>query len=352
MVRRALLVSVLLAVGACSAPPPQGPPEETLPDQTDAGTTTPPGEDAGTSGTEDAGSMTDPDAGSMLPDAGEIEPVVRFIAIGDTGKGNDAQKKVAAAIVSTCAAKGCDFVVMLGDNIYDSGASSTMDQQFQDKFEIPYQNINLTFWVALGNHDYGGGGAGTEYEKGDVQVEYTQHSTKWKMPAKYYRFAEKHVEFFAMDTNMQMFGLDMEQEADITAWLDESTAVWKIMLGHHPYKSNGPHGNAGNYEGTPWLPVVNGKGVKDFAEDIWCGKADVSLSGHDHNRQWLQDTCQGTELLVSGAGASTTELEGSNPAHFERDTLGFAWVEIKGRTFKAEFIDENGTVEFTRTVSK
>src|SRR5437870_4198863 len=61
---------------------------------------------------------------------------VRFIAIGDAGKGNADQRKVAIAMRDVCAAKGCDFVLMLGDNIYDTGVDSTTDSDWQLKFEM------------------------------------------------------------------------------------------------------------------------------------------------------------------------------------------------------------------------
>ena len=54
---------------------------------------------------------------------------------------------------------------LLGDNIYDSGVTSVTDPQWQTKFEIPYMGVNLPFYVVLGNHDYGGNGAGTEFDK-------------------------------------------------------------------------------------------------------------------------------------------------------------------------------------------
>ncbi len=61
-----------------------------------------------------------------------------------------------------CATDGCDFVQLLGDNIYDSGVGSTSDALWQSNFELPYAELDLPFWVVLGNHDYGGDGAGTE----------------------------------------------------------------------------------------------------------------------------------------------------------------------------------------------
>ena len=64
---------------------------------------------------------------------------------------------------------------------------------------------------------------------------------------------------FGLDTNALM--LDTDFVGDPTSqreWLDASLAAsnfqWKKSFGHHPYLSNGQHGNAGNYEGIPeWL---------------------------------------------------------------------------------------------------
>jgi hypothetical protein len=304
----------------------------------------------------DAGGPTDGaaprDATVTVPETGDPNGVVRFAALGDTGDGSADQARVAAAIKAKCAMAGCDFVQLLGDNIYESGVTSVTDPQWQSKFEMPYLDIVLPFYVVLGNHDYGGNGTGSEFAKGQFQIDYTAVSMKWKLPAAYYRRAVKQVEFFALDTNSQMYGRDAQQKTDVAAWLAASTATWKIAVGHHPYRSNGSHGNAGSYEGLPIIPVFNGAGVKTFMEEIVCGKADLYLSGHDHSRQWLMTTCQGTELIVSGAGASVTELGGSNPFHFQNLELGFVYVLIDGRRLTAEFIDATGKLEFTRTITK
>jgi hypothetical protein len=272
--------------------------------------------------------------------------------MGDTGEGNPEQFQIGAAVAAKCAASGCDFVQLLGDNIYPSGPTSTTDGQWQDKFELPYAAIPGPIFAVLGNHDYGGDGAGFEFDKGQISVDYTAVSAKWKMPATFYHHAVQHTEFFALDTNMQMYGQDAQQRSSVLSWLNSSTAKWKIAIGHHAYLSNGPHGNAGEYEGLPFVPVISGTGVKSFMEDIVCGRADVYISARDHNLQWLQPTCNGTELLVSGAGSKLTELVARNPVHFEALTIGFVYVVIQDSTLTAEFIDRNGTVLFTRSITK
>ena len=55
---------------------------------------------------------------------------------------------------------------------------------------------------------------------------------------------------------------------------------------------------------------------------------------------------------MSGTAASSTELEGENPTHFESEALGFAYVVIEGNQMKVDFIDADGNELYTRTVSK
>lgn len=286
-------------------------------------------------------------------DAGPGDPIrVRFVAVGDTGTGDAVQLAVASAIATVCATKGCDFVQLLGDNIYESGVDGTADPQWQTKFETPYASIDLPFWVVLGNHDNGGAGAGTEPARGDFQVQYGTVSQKWKLPARYYSHVEGPAEMFGLDTNAGMLLTHQTQTTEVAAMLDASNASWKVAFGHHPYLSNGPHGNAGNYEGLGFLPGINGAGVKELLDGSVCGKADVYICGHDHSLQWHEGTCAGTVLLVSGAGAKTTELPGQNATLYQSNAPGFLWVEISGDTFLGEFYDETGAMQFSRTFTK
>lgn len=335
---------VLLALLACGTSVPAQDPLDALNDTNqDAGATSSSG--GGTS--SGSGSTSSSGGASGLPDAAAPEDV-RFLAIGDTGKGTEGQKAVAAAMVKKCATVRCDFVVMLGDNIYDSGADSADDPQFKTKFEDIYAALNLNFYVVLGNHDYGGNGAGTSFGKGKNEVDYTAKSAKWKMPAAHYHFTKGDIEFFALDTNLQMFGRDAQQKVDVDQWLAASTSPWKIALGHHPYKSNGPHGNAGSYDRVPFL----GNGVKNFLEDHVCNRVDLYLSGHDHSMQWLTDKCGTTALGVSGAGAEVTTLTTRNAVAYQSTERGFMYFTVTKTKLTAEIISEAGVVLSTQTLNK
>ena len=283
---------------------------------------------------------------------------VRFAALGDTGTGNAEQYAVAAALAAKCERSGCDFVALLGDNIYSSGVTSVSDSQFQTKFELPYEQIAVPFYVVLGNHDYGGGGIGNEFYKGQFQVDYSAFSSKWRMPAAYYRVAMEDLELFGLDTTMQLYGQDQQQRADVAGWLEQSTAPWKIALGHHPYRSNGQHGNAGSYHAKEGVP--DGAGIKSYIDDIVCGRADLLLTGHDHSLQWLQPTatCVGTELIVSGAGSEPSALRspteaGYNETYFQAgNLLGFVYLIVTTEQLTAQFVGEHGETLYVRTISK
>jgi hypothetical protein len=277
-------------------------------------------------------------------------PSVRFVAIGDTGEPTEHMAAVASAIARKCQSEGCDFVALLGDNIYPSGAASADDPIFDQKFEKPFAAVEVPFYVALGNHDYGNNGVPVEFHRGQHQVDYSMRSLKWRMPAAHYHFTKGPAEFFVVDSTLQNYGRDEQQKVDVAAWIAGSTAPWKIVLGHHPYLSNGQHGNAGSYPG-PLQP--NGAGVKAFFEEILCGKMDLALSGHDHNRQWIKTTCNGTELIVSGAGGySQYAVTGRNPYYFESSDFGFVYIAIEGKTLKGEILNNAGEVQFSRTLTK
>jgi tartrate-resistant acid phosphatase type 5 len=293
------------------------------------------------------GPATDTDPGAPQPNR------VRFIAFGDGGEGNDTQYAVGAAVLNVCQSRGCDFAIYLGDNFYDDGVSRLDDEQFQGKFEQPYAALDFPFYVVLGNHDYGS--TALEEWRGQYQVSYTDVSAKWTMPAKYYTFTASHAQFFGLDSNAIMMDWTKDEQGTwIESEMSRSTSAWRIAFGHHPYISNGHHGNAGSYENCSWCPVVNGRNVKSFMDDHICGKVDVYFCGHDHNRQWLQPVC-GTEFIVSGAAAKTTALEhyDDQPTFYENDQVaGFMWVELLDDRFYGAFYDASGTLQYERSFQR
>ncbi|WP_020648856.1 metallophosphoesterase [Solimonas variicoloris] len=301
----------------------------------------------------------------------------RFIALGDTGAPapDGEADNVAKVVAAVCAQRGCDFATMAGDNIYETGADSADDPIFQAAFETPYQDLDFPFFVALGNHDNslaipGGGGANA---RGDAQVDYAMsaHNAagKWVMPARYYSVTWPRdastplAEFFVIDSSPITHYLDdpnaewrgdalqayiAEQQTFLQDGMAASQARWKFALAHHPYISNGDHGNAGDYERGSGADICVLQGVlvsgscrgadyKAFLEQTICDQADIFLNGHDHNLYWLKPVagCGKTQHILSGAGskARSTLDAARNEAYFQTgDSFGFFWIELDGDT--------------------
>jgi hypothetical protein len=321
-------------------------------------------------GADDSGPDRAADGGGNgAADAGTAE--VRFVAMGDTGTGEDGQYRVAAAVRELCAAEGCDLVLLLGDNLYDAGAESVTDPIWRDAFELPYAGIDVPFYAVLGNHDYGGtllgaelGGVGNQFERGAVQVAYAERSARWNMPATHYTLRVGPVGMILLDTNSIVW--DDVTHGDQRAWWPTALAEiggapWRIAAGHHPYRSNGSHGNAGSYEGLDGvdlpipLPQFSGVDLAAFFDELVCGAVDLYLSGHDHDLEWLEPgPCGTTELVVSGAGAEARGLERTETVARWGDgtSLGFLYVVADERSLTGRFVDETGAVRFEHTLTR
>ncbi|MEZ4316378.1 MAG: metallophosphoesterase [Myxococcota bacterium] len=282
------------------------------------------------------------------PDTGPPDTRVRFVALGDAGDGSPGQFAVADAIEAVCAQRGCDFALYLGDNLYPAGANSPTAPQFQSAFELPYAALDFPFHVVVGNHDYG-----NTYDPSlpPNEVAYTFYSQKWSLPALSYVFDRQNVRFIGIDTTAIQFG-DGGPQAPLVEAATQTWSGWTLVFGHHPYLSNGAHGNAGAYDGVPATdPIGNGALMQTFFEDSICGAADLYLAGHDHDRQWLEPQC-GTELVVSGAGARLRMLYGLNPTLFQASSLGFLYVVIDGDTLTGTFYDDQGVADFERVITR
>lgn len=302
--------------------------------------------------------------------------LLRFVAVGDFGKGNSNQKLVGDALQRVCdQSGGCDFAIGLGDNIYGAQPRDSYDSLFETKFEHPFANVRLPFYMALGNHDNSLiiDGGGQFNHRGEIQVAYSYRtdrlSDKWRMPARYYTHRHPQggsmplADFFALDSNPFVSPLDINPDyfflryaEEQAQWLRQSlaasSATWKIAYAHHPYLSNGLHGNAGNYDGLlpagPLTARMSGEVYRRWLQANVCGKVDVFVTGHDHDIQLLHSVpeCGNTMLLVSGAGADPRAFTDRtrNPAVYQQDNqLGFVITELNGDTLTMKVYSVSAT---------
>jgi len=284
---------------------------------------------------------------------------VTFIAIGDWGReGKYLQKETADAMGIYAAENNCDFIITVGDNIYDAGVSGADDPKWQTSFENIYTHTSLQipWYASLGNHDYGG--------NVQAQIDYSNISTRWKMPARYYSF-EKQIDdstlvlFVMIDTSpflesyrkyyennpLSNFAKEINsQDANKQLkWIDSvllySKAKWKIAAGHHPIYTGGQHGNTKELV-DKLNPVLEKNNV------------DIYMAGHDHDLQHLRKPGGIVDYFVTGAGSALRETGRIEFTLFAKSINGFLAVKVQNAHIEADFIDYNGNVLYSAVVTK
>jgi hypothetical protein len=159
---------------------------------------------------------------------------VRFAAIGDSGRGDQAQHTVAEQMIAWRERFPFDFVVMLGDNVYDSHTPA----DYRAKFEEPYRALReagVEFHAALGNHD---DPKQIHYEPFNMGGH--RYFTFRKAERRLAGLAGAGVRFFVLDT----VSLDADQIDWLRRELDASGTHWKIAFFHHPLYTSGRYQTA------------------------------------------------------------------------------------------------------------
>lgn len=235
-----------------------------------------------------------------------------LLVVGDTGKDTFRRTAVVSAMQSHARVSLPDAAVLMGDNFYERGVDSIADQRFETDFESLFDRgaFNFPFYALLGNHDCVG--------NPEAQVEYTSRSSRWRMPARYYKVRQiagtKSIDLFAIDTNL--LAADDAGASQQLNWLTDelssSKANWKIVLGHHPVITGGRH---------RILPEVYQALVPLLGQ---CG-VDLYVSGHDHDLQIL-DSGNGWMQVISGAGSKLRSTSWIDSTIFAEATPGYCWL--------------------------
>ena len=225
-------------------------------------------------------------------------PVLKFAVIGDYGvcAGAEgaplcqAEKAVAAAVV----AANPDFVITVGDNNYQNGCPSTMEENVSkigstDLYRTYIENGK--FFPIRGNHDYN--------DTTEVCGELIDPPHSSKAFSEKFGAAERYsLEFgllnlYAIDSNKADISAtnhpgDLPDTADPVSeqldWLgdqlEDSTACWNMVYMHHsPYSNGESHGDHFQLND---VQNVNYKELRPGAKRV-----DAVFSGHDHNFEYL-----------------------------------------------------------------
>jgi predicted phosphodiesterase len=259
-----------------------------------------------------------------------IKPVgepIRVAAFGDYGDGGRGQKEVAAAMLQYHQKHHFDFAITLGDNFYNRGMKGVDDPRWKSRWDQLYDPLGIQFYATLGNHDYG------YPESPEAEILYSKRSSSWRMPATRYTFTAGDVQFFALESE--------DMSSDQLAWLqqslDSSKSLWKVVYGHHPIFSHGHHGN------TEAL-------IRDLLP-ILKGRADVYISGHDHDMQHLKPEGN-LHFFVAGSGGKLRSIRPGERSLFAKSALGFAVLEADKRRITVTFVEHSLAPLYEYTIKK
>ena len=210
------------------------------------------------------------------------ESSVRFMVMGDTGRGDSRQREVAQMMDRVHDKFPFTFVIMVGDNMY--GADTPGD--YIKKFEQPYKPLmakGVKFYAALGNHDNPNQRFYKQFNMNGERF-YTFRGSAGGLA----KLTEGGVRFFAIDSNY----LDKSQLDWLSKELAASGSEWKICFFHHPlYSSGRTHGSA-----LETRAVLEPLFVRDHVS--------VVFAGHDHFYERTKPQKGGILHFVVGAGGS------------------------------------------------
>lgn len=274
---------------------------------------------------------------------------VQFLAMGDFGTGRKNQRIVAETMAKKAEQDPVQFVLTLGDNFYPHGVTSIRDEQWLTKFENIYDfpSLDVPFYAILGNHDHHG--------NINSEIEYTKISHRWRMPEAYYTFVYSlgegtSIQFFALDTtpwaNSEIQAIlarpDSLKSRDQMTWLknelQKSSAIWKIVMGHHPLYSSGKYG-----DNEPLIYLLEPLFVR---YDV-----NLYLSGHDHDQE-LVKSIQGVHYIISGAASKPRNVAWRGITQYAAAGLGFTWFRVSDEELVVEFINRTGNLDYAYVIRR
>ena len=234
----------------------------------------------------------------------------KFAALGDMGRGDKWQYDVSKQMQAFHEEFPFDFVVMLGDNIYDG---ATPDD-YHRKFELPYKPFledEIPFYAVIGNHDDPNQPNYEPFHMGGKR--YYTFKPKAPLLAK---LTDNDVQFFMIDTE----NVDRAQRDWLEREMRKSDARWKIPVFHRPIYTSGRYSLWALWTRASIEPTLVAHHVP------------FVLSGHEHFYERTKPQ-KGVTYFISGAGGSLRahDIRASSmmAAGFDTDYSFMLW-EISG----------------------
>ncbi|XP_043806752.1 purple acid phosphatase 3 isoform X2 [Manihot esculenta] len=237
-----------------------------------------------------------------------------FLVVGDWGRrGAYNQSHVALQMGIIGEKLDIDFVISTGDNFYENGLMGVDDPAFVESFTKIYTapSLQKQWYSEIADFFF---------------VDTTPFVDKY--------FKEKdHKYDWSGIVPRKSYLLNLLKDLDKS--LKESTARWKIVVGHHTIKSAGHHGNTQELN-LQLLPILVENNV------------DLYINGHDHCLEHISCSESELQFLTSGGGSKAWrgDVDWWNPKEmkFYYDGQGFMSVEITETQVDVVFYGVSGHI--------
>ena len=283
---------------------------------------------------------------------------LNFMAVGDWGRhGHDHQRDVAVRMGESAALLDARFIISVGDNFYENGVTGVDDPAWKTSFEDIYtaSSLQVPWHVALGNHDYRG--------CPQAQLDYSETSSRWRLPARWYRFTEQtpdqvQLEIFVLDTSPRIRSYYADgarvvkvgdQRANVPVqlgWLEEglrsSKADWKIVVGHHPVymgravQSLSPSASDRRLRIKGGLPDL----IAQLDPILQRHRVPLYLNGHIHDLQYVRRGA--THYVCTGAGSKMARYCDMGGSDFCSLHAGFIACAVNRARLRVVYRDYRG----------
>jgi len=267
---------------------------------------------------------------------------VRLLAVGRQGYGNLRTLRIASAMEQAARETRTHGVLYLGDNFYPKGIRSTLDSQWQHKFERLYAGKYLRgmpFFAVVGNHDAEGSIA--------AELEYARQrlgSGRWQMdgPAYTRDLGRAQGRVLARVVFLDTVALKRDPHEQLQflarAFAPEEPVIWRIVVGHYGFRSLTNEQYTRNLTLTHLLPELQALNV------------DACITANDRFQQVLDRPGEPLHLSANGGGdMAETGLQPENPqTDFVTSQGGFAVVTINESALTVELRDVHGNVTHDR----
>lgn len=290
----------------------------------------------------------------------ENSNALNFLVLGDWGRnGEFFQKPVSREMSKASKTLDSEFIISVGDNFYPDGVQSTQDPQWKISFEDVYyqHDLNKPWYVVLGNHDY--------YGSIEAQIDYSNISRRWNMPAPY--FEQKYeleegdgeilflfidtvpfIEKYRNSTGVLKANVDKQDTAAQLKWLEErltnrsKNTKWVFVVGHHPL-----------YSGGKRLDAPETEEIRKIFEPIFNKhKVDAYLTGHEHDLQVIRPKGKYTTQFLSGAASEIRPSGQREGTLFAVSDGGFFSFSVEENAYTVVAINHEGKVLYSQKFTK